>query len=133
LIERLGDHAKTYRIPSTTVDGNDLPQVRDAMAKAVQRARRGKGPSFVECLTYRLRGHYEGDPAKYRELSRLAEWKKKDPIARLARALKSKKAASEQQIEAIEREAHNLVEKAAEFTLTSPWPTPEEVASQVTV
>ena len=91
-IERLAQHAKTYRIPASTVDGNDLFAVREAMTKAVAKCRAGKGPVFVECLTHRMRGHYEGDPAKYRELSQLAEWKKKDPIARVARALKSKKA-----------------------------------------
>jgi acetoin:2,6-dichlorophenolindophenol oxidoreductase subunit alpha len=132
LVERLARHAETYKIPSSTVDGNDLLEVRDAAAKAVQHARSGKGPAFVECLTHRLRGHYEGDPAKYRELSQLAEWKEKDPIARFARALKRKRAVSDQEIEAIEREARDLVEQAARFALGSPWPEPGEVASQVT-
>ena len=132
LVERLARHAETYKIPSSTVDGNDLLEVRDAAAKAVQHARSGKGPAFVECLTHRLRGHYEGDPAKYRELSQLAEWKEKDPIARFARALKRKRAVSDQEIEAIEREARDLVEQAARFALASPWPEPGEVASQVT-
>ena len=59
--------------------------VRDAIGEAVARARAGGGPTFVEALTYRLRGHYEGDPAKYRELSELADWKAKDPIAALRR------------------------------------------------
>ena len=131
-VERLAQHAKTYAIPSRTVDGNDLLAVRAAMKSAVAPARAGKGPSFVECLTHRMRGHYEGDPAKYRELSQLAEWKKKDPIARFARALKNKKAVTDQEIEIIERDARELVEKAAEFALSSPWPRPEEVDTQVT-
>ncbi|MGH7825792.1 MAG: thiamine pyrophosphate-dependent dehydrogenase E1 component subunit alpha [Candidatus Binatia bacterium] len=132
VVERLASHAKAYRIPAGTVDGNDLKAVREAIRKAVQSARRGKGPSFVECLTYRLRGHYEGDPAKYRELSRLAEWKKKDPIARFSALLKRKKVASDQEIETIERGARELVEKAAEFALSSPWPAANEVHTQVT-
>ena len=131
-VERLAAHAKTYAIPSSTVDGNDLLAVRAAMTSAVARARAGKGPSFVECLTHRMRGHYEGDPAKYRELSQLAEWKKKDPIARFARALKNKKALTDPEIEKIEREARERIEKAAEFALSSPWPSREEVDSQVT-
>src|SRR5688572_1768 len=90
-VERLAQHAKTYGIPSSTVDGNDLLAVRSATSKALEIARARKGPVFIECLTHRLRGHYEGDPAKYRELSQLSEWKKKDPIARFARLLKSKK------------------------------------------
>ncbi|HSE89752.1 MAG TPA: thiamine pyrophosphate-dependent dehydrogenase E1 component subunit alpha [Candidatus Binatia bacterium] len=132
VVERLARHAQTYKIPSSTVDGNDLLEVREAVAKAVRHARRGKGPAFVECLTHRLRGHYEGDPAKYRELSELAEWKEKDPIARFARYLKRRKAASDKEIEAIESETRNLVEQAAQFAIASPWPAAEEVASQVT-
>jgi pyruvate dehydrogenase E1 component alpha subunit len=83
-------------------------------------------------LTHRLRGHYEGDPAKYRELSELAEWKQKDPIARFTRELKRRKAISDKEIEAVEREARDLVEQAAQFALASPWPAGEEVDSQVT-
>jgi TPP-dependent pyruvate/acetoin dehydrogenase alpha subunit len=132
LIERLARHAETYKIPSTTVDGNDLMKVRDGMGKALQQARAGKGPAFVECLTHRLRGHYEGDPAKYRELSELAEWKEKDPIARFTRELKRRKALSDNESAAIESDARDLVERAAEFALASPWPAPEEVDREVT-
>jgi len=131
-IERLAHHAKTYAMPASTVDGNDLFAVRDAMTKAVEKCRAGGGPVFIECLTHRMRGHYEGDPAKYRELSQLAEWKKKDPIARVARALKSKKAITDAQLEAIESEARARIEMAAAFSLASPWPTDDQVASQVT-
>jgi acetoin:2,6-dichlorophenolindophenol oxidoreductase subunit alpha len=131
-VERLAQHAKTYEIVSSTVDGNDLLAVRLAMSKAVEIARAGKGPVFIECLTHRLRGHYEGDPAKYRELSQLSEWKKKDPIARFTRALKSKKAVTDGELQSIERAARDAVEKAAEFALSSPWPGADEVASQVT-
>jgi TPP-dependent pyruvate/acetoin dehydrogenase alpha subunit len=130
-VERLAQHAKTYAIPSGTVDGNDLVAVRKAMSKAVEKARAGNGPAFVECLTHRLRGHYEGDPAKYRELSQLAEWKKKDPIRRFARWLKRKRIASEKELEAAEQEARKKVEQAAEFALASPWPDPGEVHTQV--
>ena len=131
-VERLARHAQTYKIPNNTVDGNNLLEVRDAMAKAVQHARKGIGPAFIECLTHRLRGHYEGDPAKYRELSELAEWKEKDPIARFTRELKRRKAVSDKDIAVIESDARDLVEQAAQFALASPWPAPEEVASQVT-
>jgi acetoin:2,6-dichlorophenolindophenol oxidoreductase subunit alpha len=130
-IERLAQHAKTYGIPASTVDGNDLLAVRKAMTNAVKNCRGGKGPVFVECLTHRMRGHYEGDPAKYRELSQLAEWKKKDPIARVARTLKNKQAITDAQLEAIEGEARRMVEKAAAFSLLSPWPADDSVISQV--
>jgi pyruvate dehydrogenase E1 component alpha subunit len=131
-IERLAQHAKTYGIPNSTIDGNDLFAVRQAARKAVEQARAGKGPIFIECLTHRLRGHYEGDPAKYRELSQLAEWKKKDPIARFTKALKASKSITEKETQAVEHEARALVEKAAAFALASPWPAAENVDSQVT-
>jgi acetoin:2,6-dichlorophenolindophenol oxidoreductase subunit alpha len=131
-VERLAQHAKTYGIPAATVDGNDLFAVREAMENAVEKCRAGKGPVFIECLTHRMRGHYEGDPGKYRELSQLAEWQKKDPIARLARAVKNKMTITDRQIEAIEREARDRVDKAVEFALSSPWPDADEVATQVT-
>jgi len=131
-VERLAQHAKTYGIPSATVDGNDLLAVREAASKAIEKTRQGKGPSFIECLTHRLRGHYEGDPAKYRELSQVTEWKKKDPIARFTSELQREKVISKNEIETVEREARDLVNKAAEFALASTWPLPDEVASQVT-
>ena len=130
-VERLARHAQTYGIPSATMDGNDILVVREAMGKAVRNARAGKGPTFVECLTYRLRGHYEGDPGKYRELSQLADWKKKDPIARFTRVLKRRRAAAPEDFESAESDARALVEEAAEFALSSPWPEAEETATQV--
>jgi pyruvate dehydrogenase E1 component alpha subunit len=131
-IERLAQHARTYGIPATTVDGNDIAAVRQAMTKAVARCRSGRGPVFVECLTQRLRGHYEGDPAKYRELSQLAAWKKKDPIARFARLLKTREVLTEKELQEIEAQARARVEEAAEFALSSPWPAEKEVTTQVT-
>ncbi|MEX0805639.1 MAG: thiamine pyrophosphate-dependent dehydrogenase E1 component subunit alpha [Candidatus Binatia bacterium] len=131
-VERLAQHAKTYDISSSTVDGNDLIAVRTAISKALGKTRAGTGPVFVECLTHRLRGHYEGDLAKYRELAQLTEWKSKDPIARFIRVLKNRKAVSTKELESIERTARDLVEKAAEFALSSPWPAEMEVDSQVT-
>jgi acetoin:2,6-dichlorophenolindophenol oxidoreductase subunit alpha len=131
-VERLAQHAQTYGIASSTVDGNDLLAVRLAMSKALEIARAGKGPVFIECLTHRLRGHYEGDPAKYRELSQLSEWKTKDPIARFTRALKNNKAVTGGELKSIESAARDAVEKAAEFALSSPRPEADEVASRVT-
>jgi acetoin:2,6-dichlorophenolindophenol oxidoreductase subunit alpha len=131
-VERLAQHAKTYAISATTVDGNDLFAVRDATAKAVTACRAGKGPAFIECLTHRMRGHYEGDPAKYRELSELAEWKKKDPIARAARVLMQENLLKDKDLEAIEHQARGMVEKAAAFALSSPWPEASAVDTQVT-
>src|SRR5262245_34894537 len=130
-VAHLADHARTYAIPRSTVDGNDILAVNKAVSAAVARARAGKGPTFVECLTYRLRGHYEGDPAKYRELSEVKDWKAKDPIARFARLLKARHVISDADGRQAEADARALVQKAEEFALSAPWPEPEEVATQV--
>jgi pyruvate dehydrogenase E1 component alpha subunit len=79
-----------------------------------------------------MRGHYEGDPAKYRELSQLAEWKKKDPLTRVVRVLKTKRVITDNELESIENHARARVDKAAEFSLSSPWPSNETIVSQVT-
>ena len=131
LVSRLADHARTYGMPNSTIDGNDVLAVKEAIGAAVARARAGKGPAFVECLTYRLRGHYEGDPAKYRELSEVTGWKSKDPIGRFSAVLKKKRAVSPEEMAQAECDARARVEEAAQFALSAPWPEPEEVASQV--
>jgi pyruvate dehydrogenase E1 component alpha subunit len=100
--------------------------VRESVTEAVARARAGEGPTFLECLTYRLRGHYEGDPGKYRELAEADEWRAKDPIARLARTLGDDGA-----LAAAEEAARDEVEAAARWALAAPEPTQEEVTTTV--
>jgi len=126
-VERLARHAETYRIPAVTIDGNDAFAVRDAAREAVARARAGGGPSFVEGLTYRLRGHYEGDPGKYRELSELADWKAKDPIQRFVTAtgLDAETAGAESRAQA-------TVDAATEAALAAPAPTVDDLLTHVT-
>ncbi|MBI4526305.1 MAG: pyruvate dehydrogenase (acetyl-transferring) E1 component subunit alpha [Deltaproteobacteria bacterium] len=131
VVPRLANHARTYSIPDVTVDGNDVLAVTEAVERAVQAARSTKGPSFIECLTYRLRGHYEGDPAKYRELSELSDWKTKDPIQRFIKILKDRNLVPDRAIQEAEKTGRGVVEEAANFALSSPWPNPEEVDSQV--
>ena len=128
-VARLAIHAETYGIPSATVDGNDVIAVRDAVAEATARARTGEGPTFIECLTQRLRGHYEGDPGAYRELSSVEEWRAKDPIARFQRVLADHDSGID--FEAIEHEARDLVAEAAAEALAAPWPTREDLVAGV--
>lgn len=131
LVDRLANYAKTYGMPNGIVDGNDVLAVRAAVEEAVARARAGEGPSFVECITYRLRGHYEGDGAKYREQAEQAEWKAKDPIARFVRHLTSEGICSGKEAAAIEQAARDEVAAAADAALAAPWPADGEVTSQV--
>lgn len=130
-VERLADYAGVYGMPASTVDGNDVFAVHAAMGEAVARARAGEGPTFVEALTYRLRGHYEGDPAKYRELSELADWKHKDPIARFATALAERGLVDDATSVALSTEARAHVDAAADEALTGPIPDGDDLLRDV--
>jgi len=126
-VERLARHAETYGIPAVTVDGNDAAAVLAAVRDGVARARSGGGPTFVEALTYRLRGHYEGDPGKYRELSELADWKQRDPIARFV---------ADQGLgahtDALETRARSAVDAATDAALAAPHASVDQLLTQVT-
>jgi TPP-dependent pyruvate/acetoin dehydrogenase alpha subunit len=83
----IADRAAAYDMPGVVVDGNDILAVHEAVGEAVKRARRGEGPSLVECKTYRWRGHFEGDACTYRCTEELDEWMAKDPIPRFEEKL----------------------------------------------
>lgn len=121
-VERVATLAKTYGIATETVEGNDALAVYDAAAPFIADARAGKGPALLECLTYRMRGHYEGDAVKYREASELETWKAKDPLRILERRAADAGWLTDADARAIERAARARVEEAAAFALASPWP-----------
>jgi TPP-dependent pyruvate/acetoin dehydrogenase alpha subunit len=132
-VEHLADYAGVYGIPAVTVDGNDVFAIHAAMGEAVARARAGDGPTFVEALTYRLRGHYEGDPAKYRALSELADWKAKDPVARFADGLIERGLLHGGQATnaSIEAGARALIDAASTVALAAPLPGPADLVRDV--
>jgi TPP-dependent pyruvate/acetoin dehydrogenase alpha subunit len=117
-VERVSDVMAPYELTRETVDGNDVAAVWETFGRFLAAARRGAGPFLLECLTYRLRGHYEGDPAKYREAIAAAEWQGKDPILRLQRSglIEADEAA------AVEQAAREEVEQAVRFARESPYP-----------
>jgi TPP-dependent pyruvate/acetoin dehydrogenase alpha subunit len=86
-VERLAERGAAYRIPAETLDGNDVLEVRAAVARAVDRARRGEGPSLLECLTYRHLGHSKSDQREYRSREEEECWLQLDPILRSERRL----------------------------------------------
>jgi TPP-dependent pyruvate/acetoin dehydrogenase alpha subunit len=131
VVSHVSVHGQPYGIPSQIVDGNDTLAVLEAAHNAVARARGGGGPTIVECLTYRLRGHYVGDPAAYRKADEVAEWRDKDPIRRFTALLKERATVTQQQIDAMEEAAKARVEDAVRFMTDSPWPAPESVADFV--
>ncbi len=131
VVERVSVHCEPYGIPSQVVDGNDVLEVLGAVREAVDRARSGGGPTMVECLTYRLRGHYIGDPAQYREAQEVQEWRDKDPLERFSAWLKEQGTMSEAEIEGTIEQANAKVETAVKFALESPVLEASAVTAQV--
>jgi len=114
-VERVSDVVAPYGIARETVDGNDIIAVRGAFTAFLAAARAGEGPALLECLTHRLRGHYEGDPQRYREALAEEEWQQIDPILRLQRTL-------EVEGEEFEAEARAEVDAAERLARESPFP-----------
>ena len=130
-IENIADRATAYGVPGVTVDGNDVLAVYEAANKAVERARKGEGPTLIECKTYRLKGHSRADPATYRPKEEVQEWLKKDPITRFRAKLLEMKILAEKEADQIQQEATKTVGDAVKFAMESPFPEPEEALEDV--
>ena len=104
-----------YNIPGETVDGNNVAAVFRAAKRAVDRARDGKGPFLLECITYRLRGHARFEPANYRQKDEVEDWKKFDPILRFKNAVLESGRLSGEELKKIEDQVEKEIEKAVEF------------------
>ncbi|MGD2146029.1 MAG: dehydrogenase E1 component subunit alpha/beta [Anaerolineae bacterium] len=129
----IADRACAYGIPGTVVDGMDVLAVRAAVGEAVARARQGKGPSLIECKTYRWYGHSRSDPRVYRTRDEEAAWKARDPIPAFATRLVEQGLATQQGVDRVEEKAGQEIERAAEFALGSPRPPAEELEQFVYV
>jgi pyruvate dehydrogenase E1 component alpha subunit len=133
-IARIG---KVYGIPAFRVNGNQVLKVFEAARKAVALCRQGCGPVFMECLTYRLRGHVgpddniQGTHTDIRPAEEIARWRKKDPIPQFARFLLKQKIAERAELDRIQREAEEEVRSAHEFARASSFPKAEEVGKYV--
>ncbi|MCO6453399.1 MAG: pyruvate dehydrogenase (acetyl-transferring) E1 component subunit alpha [Caldilineales bacterium] len=121
-IERIADRAAGYGMPGETVDGNDVMAVYEAVSEAVKRARAGEGPSLVENVTYRYRGHSKSDANRYRSKEEIEEWKERDPIPRFKRYLLENGELTEAEAAGIEQEAQAAIADAVEFSDNSPEP-----------
>jgi acetoin:2,6-dichlorophenolindophenol oxidoreductase subunit alpha len=121
-VERVSDVVAPYGLERETVDGNDLGAVREAFARFLAAARAGGGPALLECLTHRLRGHYEGDPQLYREALAAEEWQELDPILRLQRRGLAEGWLDADAPARLEQEAHDEVEEAVRIARESPFP-----------
>ena len=127
----IADRAAAYGIPGIAADGNDVIAVYQAVAEAVARARKGEGPTIVECKTYRWHGHTEGDPQTYKPKEEAEEWLKKDPIPRFRKKLVEMRVLTEKEADEIQQEMLEELDKAVKFAEESPFPAPEETLENV--
>jgi len=124
--------AAAYKMPGLEVNGNDVVAVYAAAREAIDRARSGKGPTLIECKTYRTVGHHEGDPGTgYRTKAEVEEWKLRCPIKALREKLLEAESIGEDVLKGIEEEVTHLVEEAVEFSRSSPQPSQETVMDHV--
>jgi pyruvate dehydrogenase E1 component alpha subunit len=120
--ELLAERAQAYRMESETVFGNDPILVYQAVGRAVERARAGQGPTFVEALTYRQGGHKRDDPATYRDQSEVTAWLEVDPITLLKERLLAETTLKEKDMEELEQSVEDEITEAVSFATESPLP-----------
>ena len=131
LVKNVSDRAVAYGIPGLSIDGNDVLKVYEVAQEAIERARRGQGPTLIECKTYRHKGHARFDPAEYRAKGEIEEWLKNDPILRLKAKLIKIGICSETEIKTIEQKVQDEIEDAVRFARESADPNPEDVLKYV--
>lgn len=127
-MEKYSDRALGYGIPGFTIDGTDIDQVYSTCKQAVERARRGEGPTLIESVTMRMHGHSAHDGAEYVPKALIVEWKKKDPVQRIEKLLIDKKILTAKIKEDYERKLFAELEDAIQFAVDSPFPQGEEAA-----
>jgi TPP-dependent pyruvate/acetoin dehydrogenase alpha subunit len=130
-IADLARRADPYGFPGIVVDGQDVDAVYAATTDAVERARRGEGPTLLEMKTYRYRGHSRSDPAKYRPAGELEAWKARDPIELLGAQLAAAGDLPADRQTALRAEVQAEIDAAAERAAAAPYPTLEETAGYV--
>jgi pyruvate dehydrogenase E1 component alpha subunit len=132
-VERSSNVTDIYKIglafdmPAESVDGMRCEEVHEAMSRAVARARKGEGPSFLEIRTYRYKGHSMSDPAKYRTKEEVEAYKQQDPIELVRATILSKKFATQKELEAIENKANIEIDECVTFAEQSEYPDAAEL------
>jgi len=123
--------AVAYGFPGINVDGMEILKVHAVASEAIERARRGEGPTLIVATTYRYFGHHVGDPLNYRDKSEVDEWRKKDPIAGFKAHLLEQGMLDEAEAERIEQDVVARVEEAIEFAKSSPDPSRETLMEDI--
>lgn len=130
-LERVADRAAGYGMPGVRVDGNDPLAVKSALDQALARARRGDGPTLLECVTFRFRGHYFGDRMPYIPKDQLAAAMAADPVPRFRSRLAETGICGDDELDRIEREAADTVEAALRTVMSAEPATVEELERDV--
>ncbi len=124
---RIVDRAAGYGMPGVRIDGMDVTEVCRATSEAVDRARAGEGPTLIEAMCHRFRGHYEGDPQVYRTEEETERLLALDPITNLAARLVADGIASEERLEELEVRVQDTIDRAVEEASSAPMPGPERL------
>lgn len=130
-LKDIAERASSYGIPGIVVDGNDVISVYKAAKEAIERARKGEGPTLIECKTYRRGGHSRSDPGQYRDKKEEGIWLARDPISRMHKNLIKMGILTEEKGKGIENEVKAQIDEAIEFAQKSPSPKPEDVFKDV--
>lgn len=132
-VSEIRQKAEGYCITNSRADGMDVMQVKAAATEALNHIREGKGPYFLEIMTYRFEGHSMGDPERYRQSDEVKQWQQNDPIGIYNRYLLKEKIAAKGELEDIEQQVEEEVQEAVEFAESSPDPAPEALFSDIYV
>jgi len=130
-ITQVVDRALAYAMPAQRIDGNDPEAVHEAVSAAAERGRSGGGPTLLECVTYRFKGHYFGDPMRYMPADELAAAEAADPIPRYRQKLIDAGLVPDGELDAINRQSIDQVEQALQEVLAAPEPDLDEIDRDV--
>jgi len=130
-LHQVADRAAGYGMPGLRLDGNDPLAVKSALDKALQRARAGAGPTFLECVTFRFRGHYFGDRMPYIPKEQLAEAMAADPVPRFRNRLVNTEVCTQDELNQIEQDAVRAVESALQTVMSAESPSVDELDRDV--
>jgi pyruvate dehydrogenase E1 component alpha subunit len=130
-VAHVADRAAAYGIPGVTVDGNDVAAVYDVVSAAVARARAGEGPTLVESLTYRHKGHSKSDKNLYRTREEIAAWREKDPILQFEGVVRDRGLLSDEAIRTVRTEAMQAIRSAVTTANAAPDADPTDLLDAV--
>lgn len=127
-VENISDRAAGYGMPGVIVDGNDVFEVYNAVKLAVERARRGGGPTLIEAKTYRIKGHFVGDPELYRTKEEVQKiFEETDPIKKFEKKAVKESLMTKKEMEDVRKKVERMIDESVEYARNSPYPEPSEL------